>query len=318
MDSTVTALKSAAVLCLVLACGACSRQRFFAQPHGLLTIPAPTAVAPAATPADTHTPPVEPTKGKPIRPLGRLAQPLAERHPRFRAYGQAVRADHRNYYSWPFARHLLLGIAAGSVLANTSLDQDFQDWYQDDVKSSGTYKFARAWEAFGEGEIIVPAVVGLGLLGKMCEDTPEGSLVGQFGCRAGRSWLVGAPPMVFMQYTLGASRPGESPRYQSRWKPFDDGNSIAGHGFIAAVPFITAAQMTDRPLLKGGLYFCSTVGCWSRIDTDSHYLSQAWLGWWMAYLACCAVNKTNEDYQGLTFMPITTPEMVGAGAVYEW
>jgi hypothetical protein len=86
---------------------------------------------------------------------------------------------------------------------------------------------------------------------------------------------------------------------------------------MGAVPFITAAKMTDRAWLKTGLYACSTLTAWSRIDHDMHYLSQACLGWWMAYLASSAVDKTEDVYEHLTLVPVTTPEMVGIGAIYE-
>jgi hypothetical protein len=260
---------------------------------------------------------------RPRRRLARrLSERLAERRPRLWSVYQELkgkaRTDLENYYSCDVARDLLLSIAAASVMANTSIDQDFQDWYQDDVRSSGTADFFDAWDTLGDGRIVVPVYVGIGILGKAYDETPCGHLFGEWGLRTGRGYLVGAPPMVFLQFCLGASRPGESDKYESRWKPFDDGNSVCGHGFISAVPFITAAKMTDRPLLKGAFYLGSTVGSWARIDRDAHYLSQVCLGWWMAYLACDVVAETDRQDQQLTLTPVITPEMSGVGALYEW
>lgn len=197
------------------------------------------------------------------------------------------------------------------------MDQDFQDWYQDDVTSSSVDDFAQAWEVFGDGRIFIPAIAGLGMVGKMYEPVPDGSVVGRFGCRTMRGYLVGAPPMVFMQYCLGGSRPGET-KYESRWKPFDDANGVCGHGFVGAVPFITAAKMADNPCVKSGLYFCSILPTWARVGSDSHYLSQAWLGWWMAYLACGAVDQTNREDEHLTVVPLATPNMLGIAMLCEW
>jgi hypothetical protein len=223
--------------------------------------------------------------------------------------------DHGNFYSSGTMRDLLLGIGAGGILANTSLDEDFQDWYQDDVRSSGTDDFAAFSKAFGDGQFVIPAVAGLAVMGAFCDYTPCGDLAKDFGCRSTRAYFVGAPPTLLLQFGLGASRPGQRP-CGSHWKPFDDVNSVSGHAFVGAVPFITAAKMSENRYLKGGLYLCSTFTAWSRVNDDRHYLSQACLGWWIAYLACRAVDDTEFDDKHLALSPIASPDMVGVGAVY--
>ena len=257
----------------------------------------------------------------PSRPRYGAADWTPPRRPRLWSFCQETRckvcSDLRNYYSWSSTADLLLGIAAGSLLANTSMDQDFQDWYQDDVRSQGTDDFCDFWKGFGDGRIVIPACAGLALAGEIFDHTRCGSVAGELGWRTTRAYLVGAPPMLFMQACLGGSRPGET-RFESRWRPFEDTNSVSGHAFVGAVPFITAAKMTDNRLLKAGLYLCSTFTAWSRVDHDRHYLSQACLGWWMAYLACGAVDNTERQFQHLTLVPIATPNMVGVGAICEW
>ena len=119
-----------------------------------------------------------------------------------------------------------------------------------------------------------------------------------------------------MQYCLGGSRPDET-SIGSPWAPFADSNAVSGHAFMGSVPFITAAQMVDRPWLKVTLYACSTFPAWSRVNDDCHYLSQSVLGWWMGYLACRAVNQTEMMSQHLTFMPVSSPEMTGLAMIYE-
>jgi len=234
---------------------------------------------------------------------------------RFKAMLLDIRTDHRNYYSWPSMRKLLLGVAASSVFANTSMDEDIQDWYQDDVRSSGTDDFSSFWKASGRGQVLVPACVGLALVGRMFEDRPLGCATGQFATRVTRGYLVGGPPVMLMQHCLGSSRPGESP-HESAFRPFEDANAVSGHAFIGAMPFITAAKMTEDPCLKGCLYFCSILPAWSRVNDDCHYFSQVYLGWWMAYLAAAAVSNTERDQRQLAFTPLVAPGTVGVEVVY--
>ncbi len=264
----------------------------------------------------------------PDLPADRLEVPLApideyDRPVRRRLYGvccgvrENIFEDHRNYYDRGTMAKLAYGLVLGSVLANTSLDQDVQDWYQDDVRSPDTDDFAQFWKTFGEGHIFIPAFACLAVAGRMVADRPLLGTAGEFSARTTRAYLVGAPPMLFMQFMLGASRPGET-GHSSHWDPFQDTNSVSGHAFVGAVPFITAARMTDNVLLKSGLYTCSTLTGFSRINDDQHYLSQVILGWWMAYLACEAVDTTCLNRQGMTFMPIASTEMVGFGAICEF
>lgn len=221
-----------------------------------------------------------------------------------------IRSDYENYYSWITLRDLLIGISAAGILANTSIDENFHQWHQDDVRSRETDHFAAFWRTWGEGEIFIPAFIGFGLVAAMVEDRPLIDHVGAFGGNVARAYGVGAPPMLLMQFTLGASRP-RGAGAGSRWQPFSDDNGISGHAFIGAVPFITAAGMTENPWLKGCLYACSTFPGWSRINDRYHYLSQVGLGWWMAYLACRAVRQTDADEEKLSFSPLVTPDMVG-------
>jgi len=230
---------------------------------------------------------------------------------------QNVCCDYRNYYNRNTMAKLACGLVLGSVLANTSMDQDVQDWYQQDVRSEDTDNFSEFWKTFGEGHIFIPSYACLALAGAFVEDWPVVGPIGDFGARTTRAYLVGAPPMLFMQFMLGASRPGET-NHSSHWMPFEDTNSVSGHAFIGAVPFITAAKMTDSVVLKSGLYACSTLTGYSRINDNCHYLSQVVLGWWMAYLACEAIDQTELNHRGMMIMPIASNDSVGFGAIWEF
>ncbi len=226
-----------------------------------------------------------------------------------------VRTDHAFFYSRHTVRDLALGVALAAPLANTSLDHDFRNWWQDDVRSSGTDDLAAFWKPFGEGAIFIPAMACLGLVGRALRDRPLFDVGGELGSRATRAYLVGGPPMLFMQAMLGASRPGETP-LDSQWRPFYDTNAVSGHAFMAAVPFITAARMTENRSARALLYLGSTCTAWSRVNDDAHYLSQAILGWYMAYLACRSVDGTERGEQPLSLVPLVCPELSGLGI--EW
>jgi membrane-associated phospholipid phosphatase len=114
-------------------------------------------------------------------------------------------------------------------------------------------------------------------------------------------FVVGAPPLYALQWATGASRPDESSA-GSRWKPFQDANGVSGHAFVGAIPFLAAADMVESPLLKGTLYVCSTFVGFSRMTTDSHYPSQVFLGWYLAWASARAVAKPTPLVAPVTMM----------------
>jgi membrane-associated phospholipid phosphatase len=95
--------------------------------------------------------------------------------------------------------------------------------------------------------------------------------------------------MILMQHLTGGSRPQEG-NEPSDWKLFQDSNGVSGHAFVGALPFMTAAKMSDEIGLKIAFYTCAAFAGLSRIDDDAHYPSQVLLGWWMAYAAVRSVD----------------------------
>jgi len=226
-----------------------------------------------------------------------------------------VRGDFANYYSAPTLGRLATAVALAAPLANTSLDHDVRDWWQDDIRGESSDDFAAFWKNFGEGDLLLPVFGGLALCSPLLEGRPLLEPLGDWGSRTTRAYLVGGPPMLLMQYCLGASRPGET-HYESRWKPLDDVNAVSGHAFIGAVPFITAAQATENRVLRACLYGCSTLPAWSRVNDDAHYLSQICLGWYMAYLACRSVDRTERELPTVEMLPLAGPEFNGLGLLW--
>jgi hypothetical protein len=82
---------------------------------------------------------------------------------------------------------------------------------------------------------------------------------------------------------------------------------------------MTAAQMSDKPCIKGLFYVLSTFPAWSRVNDDSHYLSQVVLCWYLAYLSVRAVSATEGHGhlpRGLTLFPVCDGS-VGIGLLYQ-
>ncbi len=216
--------------------------------------------------------------------------------------------DYRNFYSIENLEDLAIGIGITGVLANTSIDGEIQDWDQDSLRNKDTDNLSRAVKPFGDARITVPVYLGAAIFGELTKDIKVGSITGEWAKRSLRTILVATPPMLFLQIALGASRPNED---DSHWRPFNDSNGVSGHSFMGAVPFIAAAKMTDNSYLKYLFYLGSTLTGWSRINDNSHYFSQAALGWWIAYLTNSCGEKAETGKRKVVIAPAPIPG--GAG-----
>lgn len=224
--------------------------------------------------------------------------------------------DYGNFYSWRTFRDLSIALGGAAVLANTQMDQHFRNWYQQDVRSPDTDRAAATCKTFGNGGLVIPIFAGMAVAGRLLDDWPVTDMLGEYGGRVTRAYAVGAPPLLLMQSLLGAERPNDNPGHYSYWKPFHSSHGVSGHAFMGSVPFITAANMTDNWVLKGGLYFASTLTGWSRINDDKHYLSQVCLGWYLGYLAARAVNDTQIEDTRFTVLPMLDTDGVGVMFVH--
>jgi len=209
-----------------------------------------------------------------------------------------VKEDYKNFYL-DTPTLIKLGAATGvaAVFANTSMDGDIRDYYQNRLRGNTTDGFATVLKVPGDLFITVPVLLGGHLL------LPETGIAGQWTLRSLRAIAVGAPAGLILRSATGSGRP---PDGDSRWRPFKHNDGLSAHTFIGAVPFITAAKMNDNLFLKGVFYGVSVLPGLSRINDDKHYFSQAALGWYLAYLSCSAVEKTNktQDREVLSFVPL--------------
>ncbi len=200
------------------------------------------------------------------------------------------------------------------IVANTEIDQNFQDWYQDEVWSEATDDFSKITKFFGEGYYLIP----ISLLSSGLYYLNTNSELGNWGLNSTRAYVVGLPAMLAAQYMTGGSRPGEDKKKGSDWRFFDDSNGVSGHAFVGAVPFLTIARMSDSKFVKVISYFASTLTAWSRIDDNSHYLSQSLLGWYMAYESVNSVFSTNEEDEKISFTPVVAKDFYGIVLSAKW
>jgi len=227
--------------------------------------------------------------------------------------------DFGNLYNQNNVKNFGIALLGAGVLANTKMDRNFQNWHGNHVRSDFTNELSKGAKLFGEGAYLVPIAAASALTYRFLQERrgiPE-CLLGEFADRTTRGYLVGVPTLLTFQAVLGSHRPHDD----SSWRPFQDAHGMSGHAFMGAVPFITAAQMTDKPCLKGVFYVLSALTAWSRVNDDAHYLSQALLGWYLAYLSVRAVSATEgKQYlpKGLTIFPVGGDGSVGVGLHYQY
>ena len=121
---------------------------------------------------------------------------------------------------------------------------------------------------------------------------------------------------MLAQRITGGSRPDEKDR-DARWLPFQDNNGVSGHAFMASLPFINAAKMTDNRWLKTTFYAGSLLGPLSRVNDGAHYPSQVALGWWMAFVAASAIDHTQRSDSHIRILPLAAGEG-GYGGMFEF
>jgi hypothetical protein len=184
-----------------------------------------------------------------------------------------------------------IGIAASAVPANTNVDRWIHDKYQRNLRSGGTDDVAKVAKAPGSAFVAVPVYVGAYGAGHLLRNPT----LSEWSQRSFRATIVGAPAMLVVQSAIGSDKPEDG---NSHWNPFHGSNGVSGHAYIGAIPWITAAEMSERPFRKGLFFALSTLPGLSRINDDEHFFSQSALGWYFAYLSCKVVTKGSKDPGG--------------------
>lgn len=224
--------------------------------------------------------------------------------------------DYRHYYSPGNLAWVALGIGGmAAPLANTPADRSVRDWYQRRAEGGTLDRFAEVVNVSGQLWVVWPVCVEMmALAGWGDHDYCLDGGLREWSNRSLRALAVGFPPVVLLYGLLGSGRPD---REDSRWRPFNDIRGVSGHTFTGAIPFLTAAAMTDNPLLKSALFAGSFATGWSRLHKDRHYLSQIALGWWLAFFAVRSVDTTQDVWKSLSLVPLTS-EGPGLGVLIQY
>ncbi len=221
--------------------------------------------------------------------------------------------DQRQFYSRKTLRPLIIGLSASAVLANTRMDQEFADWYQDNVRSNTSDDIAKFAKVFGEHFQMAGIFAVTSIGSRVLNVNPN---IQVWSDRSLRSLLVGVPPLWLLQRSIGSSRPNDMPP-SSNWDFWADDNGASGHAFVGAVPFLVASQLAERPVYKAGWIAASTLTGWSRINDNDHYLSQVVLGWCLAYASTQAIRRSDYDL-GIEIRPQMIGSTPGAGISWDY
>lgn len=220
--------------------------------------------------------------------------------------------DFEAFYTPRTLGALALGIAAAAPLANTSADNDIRDWYQERIHTKSAQPFADVCNYGGQAWVILPVTLELmALNGRFGEEWRDDGGILEWSHRCCRTIALGYPPVIGLYGLLGAGRPDTG---DSHWQPFNHFHGVSGHTFIGAVPWLTAATMTDNWLVKAPLVAGSFLTGWSRIHDDEHYAAQVALGWWIAYLCVQTVDQTQKE-RNWDVIPTAGPD--GTGVAFE-
>ena len=240
-------------------------------------------------------------------------------HPRLARAGYKVLEDYRNFYSCESLTCLTAAFGAGALMANTGFDTTMQNAWQQGVTPTDVGTFFSDCKPIGEGKYALAVFGAAAATGIVLEGRPAGDLVGEWGSRSLRMFVVGAPPVYVLQLATGASRPGESSA-GSQWHFFNDNNGVSGHAFVGAIPFLAAAEMVENPVAKGTLYVCSTFVGFSRMTDNAHYPSQAFLGWYLAWASSMAVSRTETHFAGMEVrvVPLPMADLGGLAVEAKW
>ncbi len=89
--------------------------------------------------------------------------------------------------------------------------------------------------------------------------------------------------------------------------------------FMGAIPFLTLASMyNDNKVVKYLSYAASFAAAWSRVNDDDHYLSQAALGWYLAFESVDAVFDADKKKRNISIIPMIGRDSYGVSVQMKW
>lgn len=199
--------------------------------------------------------------------------------------------DAENFYSTKTAVFLAKALAPAAIMANSSIDQNIQDFYQKKLRNDASDQFSQIAKITGCNMPLTIAFVTGITTSYLFKDTKFGKNTYNYCMNTFRATITGFPALVAGQVLLGCDRPSQYT--SSSWQPFKNDHGVSGHTYMGAIPFITAANMTKNRILKGMFLIASTAAGISRINDNQHYPSQVLLGWCLAYASCSAITDSS-------------------------
>ena len=134
-----------------------------------------------------------------------------------------------------------------------------------------------------------------GLVYALADWALPGTAIGRWGRECFTATATGLPVLWTWQRVLGGSRPSDAKEWGPRYRPFTDENSVSGHTFLAAIPFLVGARHVGMPVAAWSLRALSPMTGWSRLNDERHYLSQVLLGYGLAFEAARASELSLSD-----------------------
>lgn len=230
--------------------------------------------------------------------------PLATSH----SFFEKITQDYQTFYDKQNLYDVTVAFSILGVIANTDVDAQFQSHYQDNIRDDKSDNFAKTAKLLGEGKYLVPLSV-------LSSIATNNAALSKWGEISSRSYALGLPFMWATQKLTGASRPSEN--NSSKWQPLKDNNGVSGHAFVGAVPFLTLSKMYQHdPYLYYASNTASFLAAWSRVNDDAHYLSQALLGWYLAYESVDSVYSVEQ--QNFKVHPFVDKQSVGLALTVMW
>lgn len=232
-----------------------------------------------------------------------------------RHFFRDVICDYSTYYGTENLLYVGGALFTAGVSANTNIDRSINRFWQQNVKGKTSNKLLDPFEHIGFFAYSKPYIAST-VLGYWRINTPVGNWLYHWGYKSFRAMILASPQVTLLRNVLGAGRPCSSKYSDSKWRLFTKSRtSVSGHTFNGAIPFLTAAMMTDNPLYKYGLYFISILPAVSRINDRKHYFSQVFLGWSLAYLSVKVVDFADQEREQavkMEIMPIKNGTMLQA------
>lgn len=207
----------------------------------------------------------------------------------FSGFASDLGDGYKNLYSQNNLPWLGKTLLVGGVLANSDLDQEIQKSYNRNILSESSDNFAEKAKIIGDPETTL-LYFGLAAVNRFACDRDCGAIP-EWGDRTAQALLVGLPAVWTSQAILGGARPRHGVGSEWNILQFDYEHAVSGHAFVGAVPFLTAAQMTDNPYAKATFYALSPLTAISRINDQKHYFSQALMGWLYAAKVTEVINS---------------------------